>query len=139
VRRRVNKIAYAAGAFGLAGCTGLVSGCASPAAAGASPSCGTTKTAAGVPVIIKIAKGSVSCGTALSVENQYAALIKSGHVQGNGGGAPVSVAGWTCQGYPTPEVLRTGDASQCHEGGAQILAVLPLPSGTGTASPTASA
>jgi hypothetical protein len=134
----VNRIAYLAGAFGLAGCTGLVSGCASPAAAGASANCGTTKTAAGVPVIIKIAKGGVSCGTALSVENQYAALIKSGQVQGNGGGAPVSVAGWTCQGYPTPEVLRTGNASQCHEGGTQILAVLPMPSGSATVTPTPS-
>jgi hypothetical protein len=134
----VNRIAYLAGAFGLVGCTGLVSGCASPAAAGASANCGTTKTAAGVPVIIKIAKGSASCGTALSVENQYAALVKSGAVQGNGGGAPVSVAGWTCQGYPTPEVLQTGDASQCHHGGVEILAVLPTPTGAATASPTAS-
>jgi hypothetical protein len=135
VLRRVSGIAYLAGAFGLAGCTGLVSGCASPAA-GASANCGTTKTAAGVPVIIKIAKGSVSCGTALSVENQYAALVKSGAVQGNGGGAPVSVAGWTCQGYPTPEVLQTGDASQCHQGSTQILAVLPTPTGSVTPTPS---
>lgn len=132
MRRGAGRIVYLAGAVGLVGCTGLVSGCASPAA-GASGNCGTTKTAAGVPVIIKIAKGNVSCGTALAVENQYAALIKSGKVQGNGGGAPVSVAGWTCQGYPTPEVLQTGDASQCHQGGVEILAVLPAPTASSTA------
>ena len=126
------RIGCLAGAIGLAGCAALACGCSSPAAAGSS-SCGTTKTAAGVPVIIKIAKGSVSCGTALSVENQYAALVKSGQVQGNGGGAPVSVAGWTCQGYPTPVVLRTGDTSQCHNGGAEILAVLPVPTASSTA------
>lgn len=133
MRRGAGRIVYLAGAVGLVGCTGLVSGCASPAAAGASGNCGTTKTAAGVPVIIKVAKGNVSCGTALSVENQYAALIKTGQVRGNGGGAPVSVAGWTCQGYPTPEVLRTGDASQCHNGGVEILAVLPVPTASSTA------
>jgi hypothetical protein len=51
-------------------------------------------------------------------------------VQGNGGGAPVAVNGWTCQGYNTPEVLSTGNASQCHSGSAAILAVLPVPTPT---------
>ncbi len=41
------------------------------------------------------------------------------------------VSGWTCQGYATPEVLSTGNASQCHHGGAAILAVLPAPGATG--------
>ncbi len=121
-----------AGAIGLAGCAWLACGCSSPAASsapGAGAGCGTTKTAAGVPVIVKIAAGDVACGTAMSIENQYAALIRSGRVPGNGGGAPVTVGGWTCQGYPTPQVLRTGDASQCHDGRAEILAVLPAPSG----------
>ncbi len=115
----------------------LVSGCSSAATAGASGGCGTAKTAAGVPVIIKIAKGSVACGTAMSIENQYVALIRGGRVPGNGGGAPVRVKGWTCQGFPTPELLRTGDVSACHEGGTEILAVLPAPSGAATASPAA--
>ena len=135
--RGLGQIASVAGAVGLVGCTALISGCASPAAVGASANCGTAKTAADVPVIIKIAKGSVPCGTALSVENQYAALIRNGQVQGNGGGAPVSVAGWICQGYTTHEVLRTGAASQCHNGSSQILAVLPAP--TPPATPTAPA
>ena len=56
-----------------------------------------------------------------------------GQVPGNGGGAPVVVSGWTCQGYDTPEVLRTGNASQCHSGGTAILAVLPVPDATKTA------
>ena len=96
-----------------------------PTAPGAS--CGTTRTAADVPVIIKVTKGNVPCGTALQVENEYAAKIRDGQVAGNGGGAPVTVDGWTCQGYPTPEVLRTGNASQCHTGSSAIVAVLPVP------------
>jgi hypothetical protein len=83
-----------------------------------------------VPVVIKVAKGSVNCQTALQVENEYAARIRDGQVPGNGGGAPVLVSGWTCQGYDTPEVLRTGNASQCHSGGNAILAVLPVPGAT---------
>ena len=113
----------------LAGAAGLLAGCASAPAAGAGPgaSCGTTRTAANVPVIIKVTKGTVNCGTALRVENEYAAKIRAGQVQGNGGGAPVTLSGWTCQGYPTPEVLSTGNASQCHTSSAAIVAVLPVP------------
>jgi hypothetical protein len=66
------------------------------------------------------------------VENQYAAKVRGGQVRGNGGGAPVTVDGWTCQGYPTPEVLSTGDASQCHTATATILAVLSVPTPSGT-------
>ena len=95
--------------------------------------CGNTHTAAGVPVVIKVAKGSVNCKTALQVENEYAARISGGQVPGNGGGAPVVVSGWTCQGYDTPEVLRTGNASQWRSGGNAILAVLPVPDATKTA------
>ncbi len=117
---------------GLTAC--LVTGCSSaPAPAVAGATCGSTHTAAGVPVVIKVARGSVNCKTALQVENEYAARIKDGQVPGNGGGAPVMVSGWTCQGYNTPEVLSTGNASQCHSGGTTILAVLPTPSATSTA------
>jgi len=111
----------------LAGGSGLLAGCGSTAAAGPGTSCGTTHTAANVPVVIKVAKGTVNCGTALQVENEYAAKIRDGQVRGNGGGAPVAVGGWTCQGYPTPEVLNTGHASQCHTGSVAIVAVLPVP------------
>jgi hypothetical protein len=116
------------------GGAGLLAGCASATAAGAGPgaSCGTTRTAANVPVIIKVAEGTVNCRTALRVEDEYAAKIRAGHVQGNGGGAPVAVSGWTCQGYPAPEVLSTGNASQCHAGSAAIVAVLRVPAPTTT-------
>ncbi len=81
---------------------GLLAGCGSAAAAGAGPgaSCGTTHTAANVPVIIKVAKGTVNCGTALQVENEYAAKIRDGQVQGNGGGAPVAVHAVDLPGLP---------------------------------------
>jgi hypothetical protein len=113
----------------------LVAGCSSAqATAGAGATCGSTHTAAGVPVIIKVAKGSANCETAMQVENEYATRIRDGRVPGNGGGAPIVVSGWTCQGYSTPEVLSTGNASQCHTGSTTILAVLPVPTATGTAS-----
>jgi hypothetical protein len=113
----------------LASGAGLLAGCASSAAqeAGVGASCGATHTAANVPVIIKVTEGTVNCGTALQVENEYAAMIRAGKVPGTGGGAPVTVRGWTCQGYSTPEVLSTGNASQCHTGSAAIVAVLPVP------------
>jgi hypothetical protein len=119
----------AGGAALAAGAAGVLAGCSSGAAAGvqAGATCGTTRTAGDVPVIIKVTKGTVSCSTAMQVENEYAVKIKSGQVPGNGGGAPVGVSGWTCQGYPTPEVLSTGNASQCHTGSAAIVAVLPVP------------
>ena len=110
----------------------LVTGC-SAGSATAGATCGNTHSAAGVPVVIKVAKGSVNCRTAIQVENEYAAKIRDGQVPGNGGGAPVVVNGWTCQGYDTPEVLSTGNASQCHSGGNAILAVLPVPGATQTA------
>ena len=133
--RMVGSLALlAGGAALLAGGGGLLAGCGSAAAAAAGPgaSCGTTRTAANVPVIIKVTRGTVNCGTALQVENEYAAKIRAGQVQGNGGGAPVAVSGWTCQGYPTPVVLRTGDASQCHTSNAAIAAVLPVPTPAAT-------
>ena len=109
------------------GCACLVTACSSASsAAGAGATCGSTHTAAGVPVIIKVAKGSVNCEAAMQVENEYAAEIQAGQLVGNGGGAPVVVSGWTCQGYNTPEVLSTGNVSQCHTGSATILAVLPV-------------
>ena len=123
----VGRVYGVAGSLALlAGGAGLLAGCASTAA-GPGASCGTTHTAANVPVVIKVAKGTVNCGTALQVENEYAAKVRDGQVRGNGGGAPVAVGGWTCQGYPTPEVLSTGNASQCHTGSAAIVAVIPVP------------
>jgi hypothetical protein len=118
----------------LGAATGLASGCSPASTSDAGTACGTVRTAIGVPVIIKVAKGNVGCATALSIENKYAAMVKAGDVRGNGGGAPVKVNGWTCQGYLTPQILQTGDASQCHTSSASILAVLPA-----TPSPTASA
>jgi hypothetical protein len=123
-------------AVGAALLAGGLAGCGPGAAAGAGPgtSCGTTRTAADVPVQIDVTRGTVDCGTAMRIENQYAAVIRAGQDPGNGGGAPVEVNGWTCQGYPTPEVLSTGDASQCHTASAAIVAVLPVsvPSATVT-------
>jgi hypothetical protein len=115
----------------------VLTGCSSASGGGASASCGSTHSAAGVPVVIKVTKGSVGCPTALSVENKYTKLIKSGDVRGNGGGAPVTVDGWTCQGYLTPQILATGDASECHSGNTEIVAELPVPVPTPTATATA--
>lgn len=120
-------------AAGLAGLVAAcVAGCSSGPASDVGTTCGTTRTGAGVPVQIKVAKGEVACGSAMSVENKYASMVRNGQVPGNGGGAPVTVHGWTCQGYLTPQILQTGDTSQCHTSTAEILAVLPSPSSSPT-------
>jgi hypothetical protein len=107
----------------------MLAGCASGGhGATAGASCGTTRTGVNVPVVIQVAKGTVDCAAALRVEQGYAAMIKKGDIRGNGGGAPVTVDGWTCQGYPTPEALRTGNASECHTANAEVVAVLAVPS-----------
>jgi hypothetical protein len=90
-------------------------------------SCGTTKTAANVPVRIEVQRGPATCNAAMSIERKYASAILAGRAPGNGGGGPVKVGGWTCQGFATPVVLRTGNASKCVMGTAEILAILPAP------------
>jgi hypothetical protein len=110
-----------------AGCSGSAAG-GHPS--GVSPpayvaSCGTAKTAADVPVQVKVARGHASCTTAKAVEAAYASAIRSGRAPGNGGGGPVKVRGWTCQGFATPVVLQTGKASKCVKDGDEILAILP--------------
>jgi hypothetical protein len=89
--------------------------------------CGTVRTAAGVPVDVEVV-GQASCRDAMTVERDYYRALASGKVPGNGGGAPVTIDGWICQGYDTPQVLATGRASGCRRHGMQILAVLPSPS-----------
>jgi hypothetical protein len=96
--------------------------------------CGTTRTAAGVPVNIEIEHGTVPCPSALAVERQYARALATGKVPGNGGGAPAKVQGWVCRGFTTPQVLATGNTSTCSKGGAQIVAVLAMQ--TPSASPS---
>ena len=123
--------------LGIAGCgadAGAMSaGDATQTAAGPAASstplasCGTTRTSAGVTVEIEIEHGQVPCKAALTVERDYARVLASGKVPGNGGGAPVKVQGWVCKGFATPEVLATGHASSCKKGPAQILAVLKMP------------
>jgi hypothetical protein len=119
----------AAAALGLPVLVTLLAGCSSGPAPGATgTTCGHTRTAVNVPVVIMVARGTVDCATALRVEAGYAAAIKAGDLRGNGGGAPVAVEGWTCESYPTQEVLRTGDASECHTTSAEVVAVLSLSS-----------
>jgi hypothetical protein len=113
-------------ALGLGACSS-----SQPAAGAAGTSCGSTRTGVNVPVVIKVAKGSVDCAAVMRVESRYALMIEEGTVRGNGGGAPVSVNGWTCQGYPTPMVLQTGKASECHTASAEVVAVLSPPSSGG--------
>ena len=86
--------------------------------------CGRVRTAAGVPVDVEIV-GHATCHAAMSVERDYSRALASGKVPGNGGGAPVSIQGWICKGYDTPQLLKTGRASACRKHGSQILAVLP--------------
>jgi hypothetical protein len=116
----------------VAGCGGAAGqqSAAASGRAGASASsapairCGLARTAAGVPVDVEIV-GRASCHAAMAVERDYSRALASGKVPGNGGGAPVTIRGWICQGYDTPQVLATGRTSACRKHGSQILAVLP--------------
>lgn len=112
----------AAAACSRSGGTGHGSGSTSPAYVA---SCGSAKTAADVPVQVKIARGHASCSTAKAVVAAYATAIRSGQAPGNGGGGPVKVNGWTCEGFATPVVLHTGKASKCVKDGDEILEILP--------------
>jgi hypothetical protein len=115
-------------ALSVAGMAGL-EGCSSAPAPGATgTSCGNTRTAANVLVDIRVAKGTANCPAVMRAEQGYATMISRGEVRGNGGGAPVTVDGWTCEGYTTPVALQTGDTSECHTATAEVVAVLVLPS-----------
>jgi len=109
----------AALALALAGCGGA----AKPLAASIQD-CGTTRTAANVPVEIEVNRGQVTCSAAMQVEASYAKAIVEGKAPGNGGGGPVRVDGWTCQGLATPQLLKTGETSKCAKAGLEIVAIL---------------
>jgi hypothetical protein len=131
-RRRVAALiavlAAVGGGLAAGGCSSGASGASVGSGVTAGGSCGAARTAAHVAVVIRVTRGTVNCAVALGVERQYATMITNGAVPGNGGGAPVPVNGWTCAGYPTPQVLRTGDASECHRAKAEVVAVLAVPS-----------
>jgi hypothetical protein len=114
----------------LTGCGSAGSGGGGAGGSGPPPAqqCGTTHTPAGVPVEIDVQQGHVACHLAMTVERGYERAVASGKMPGNGGGAPVHIGGWVCQGFNTPVVLSTGHASACRKGKQQILAVLPPPS-----------
>jgi hypothetical protein len=125
-------------AAALAGCGGS-SGPSRPgadagASASATPSqlapprqtCGTSHTAVDVPVLIEVEQGVASCQLAMHIQSTYTGLVQAGKVPGNGGGAPVKVDGWTCQGTDTTTTVQTGEASECRKGTTEIVAVLKL-------------
>jgi hypothetical protein len=118
----IGSAAAAALVLSLTGCGG------SSKAAVHAQACGTGHTAANVPVEIEVNRGQVSCAVAMTVEEDYAAAIVAGKEPGNGGGGPVTVTGWKCQGFPTPELLKTGDVSRCTKSGVEIIAILKSPS-----------
>jgi hypothetical protein len=142
---RRSRLAAAGLALLIAGCGASPDPQGGPPHASAPPSatqlappraiCGTARTAVNVPVIIEVEKGAAACSLAMRIQDAYTAEVRAGRVRGTGGGAPVRVDGWTCQGEDTPTIVQTGEASQCHRGGTEIVAVLnlqaaPTPSGS---------
>jgi hypothetical protein len=120
-------LALAAGCSGSSHATGVSASASSGAAASsAGHNCGTSYTAAHVPVIVQAPTG-IACSVALRVEADYTKKLENGEAPGNGGGGPVPVDGWTCEGYPTPQVLSTGRASECHKDSTRFFAILPTP------------
>lgn len=107
--------------FPLTGCGGASNAAVKP------QTCGTGRTAANVPVEIEVNRGQVSCAVAITVERSYAAAIVAGQAPGNGGGGPITINGWKCQGFNTPELLKTGDVSKCARDGVEIVAILKSP------------
>jgi len=107
-------------------CALALAGCAagSKPAAAVIEDCGTSRTAANVPVEVEVDRGQVACSQALAVEANYAKAIVAGLAPGNGGGGPVQVNGWTCQGLDTPQLLKTGETSKCAKDGREIVAIL---------------
>jgi hypothetical protein len=121
--------AVIAAAVAVAGCGHSAAAPAAAASAGPKATiCGTARTVANVPVKVEVTKGKVKCHAALTVERDYTKAIAAGKAPGNGGGGPLTIKGWKCQGFATPRVLKTGWASQCVRSGTQILAILPPPS-----------
>ncbi len=116
-------VVIALGSLALTGCGGS----AKPKAASVQD-CGSSRTAANVPVEVEIYRGTVACSMALTIEKSYAQAIVAGKAPGNGGGGPVTVSGWICQGFSTPQLLKTGDASKCAKKGTEILEILKTPS-----------
>lgn len=106
----------------------------SPVPAPTGRKCGSGKTAADVPILVEVGQGPVGCPTAMKIERAYAAALASGKAPGNGGGGPVSIKGWVCVGFDTPQILRTGDTSKCSRGPSEILAVLEMPRSSPSAS-----
>jgi len=111
-----------AGTLALSSCGGTKSNAATV------QDCGASQTAANVPVEVKIYRGTVSCAAAMSVEKAYATAIREGDAPGAGGAGPVTVGSWTCQAFPTPQLLKTGDTSKCVKKGTEIVEILKTPS-----------
>jgi hypothetical protein len=101
-------------------------GCSHQAANSASGPkyCGRGRSPADVPIDVLVDRGQVSCAVALTVERSYSKAVDEGKAPGNGGGGPVPVSGWVCEGFATPHVLKTGQTSKCTKGGTEILATL---------------
>lgn len=131
-RGLIGRAALALTVVALAAACGAKSSPSASGSQGSGPgshavACGTTRTAANVPVQVQVGHGKVSCSAAMAIERDYAKAVREGSAPGNGGGGPVRIDGWTCQGFATPVVLRTGKASKCVRDGTEILAILPLP------------
>jgi len=99
-----------AGGCGLADRSGAVPSAGHVRTDKAVTSCGTTKTAANVPVRIHVQRGSVKCKTAMTVEPRLRQRHRAGRNPVTAAAARSKIDGWDLPGLATPDVLRTGNA-----------------------------
>lgn len=124
-RRAVVAMLSLAALLTAAGCGGSSHHTTGTKAAGVD--CGTVKTPAGISADLKVTQGKVDCPQAVSVYRTYFGDLAKGAAPGQGGGGSVTVQGWNCDSYPTPQMQQTGKGGYCSKAGATVTAYITAP------------
>lgn len=88
----------------------------------AAAECGKVDTAGGVSAYLKVTRGSVSCGEAVSIYKAFFAEIAAGKAPGQGSGGGLPVQGWSCVIHPPDQIRQNGRGADCTKGGTTVTA-----------------